>query len=66
MNQLTSEVAVHFSEKPNVRDMIQTPMGEDASHATERDLLKARKREEKEEKQRKAALAAHMVRTFVA
>ncbi len=36
-------------------------MGDDVSHATERDLLKARKREEKEEKQRKAALSAHMV-----
>lgn len=63
MNQVT----VHASEVISARDTIQTPYSEFSTgtnnlpKVSEADLAKIAKRQEKEEKQRRAALAQHEV-----
>ena len=65
MRDLRPEASVHASERLRGRHLIQTPFDEfgadaaDPSVMTERDAVKLAKRAEKEEKNQRAAFAAH-------
>lgn len=61
-----NKVTVHASEVISARDTIQTPysefnVGSNLPKISEADIAKLAKRQEKEEKQRRAALAQHQV-----
>ncbi len=63
---LMNKATVHASEVISARDTIQTPysefnVGADLPKISEADLAKLAKRAEKEEKQRRIALAQHQV-----
>lgn len=66
---LMNKATVHASEVISARDTIQTPfsefnVGADLPKISEADLAKLAKRQEKEEKQQRVALAQHQVGFF--